>query len=349
MIIGLWIAGQRLESAVVVQRLTAIILPFGGIVALYGLAQFVSPPPWDVLWVEGGQYASMGAPLPFQMRIFSTLNSAGPAADFFAQAILLALPLLRIGKVWIWPFVTALGAALLLTLVREAWIALVVGVVVYLLVSPRRVKTAPVLLIFVGVFSLLVVFLPAVLGAGRDSDVVTARIATMGDVDHDTSAIARTQEMQDSIQEALADPIGSGLGTIGAAAAISSNLNTGHATVVDSGYLSRLLEMGWLGFAGYLFVLLGGMGVILSSIMKPTSKSQTVDNKIMLATAAAMLAALIWADAAGDAHLGIEGVFFWIAMGIGLRTNSIRAKADLGATNVDSLPRGRSLRVVASR
>jgi putative inorganic carbon (HCO3(-)) transporter len=351
MIVGLWIAGQKIESGALARRLTAIILPFGSVVAVYGLAQWVSPPPWDVLWIEGGQFAAMGAPVPFMMRVFSTLNSAGPAADFFTQAILLSMPLLRFGKVWIWPFVTALGAALLLTLVREAWIALLFGVFVYLIVSPRRVKTVPVMLAFVVVFSALVAFLPSFLGAGRDSDVVSARIATLGDVKNDTSAMDRTAEIQASIQETLGDPIGSGLGTIGAAAALSSNLSTEHGTVLDSGYLARLVEMGWLGFAGYIFVTIGGFVVMLRTIFRRRRGAiENTDYKIMLATAAAMCAALVWADAAGDAHLGIEGVFFWIAMGLGLRSNSIRSDEGQNSVNADNAPRKfRNLKVAPSR
>jgi len=60
-------------------------------------------------------------PLPFAMRVFSTLNSPGPAADFFALTMLLTLPLLRLRNIWTWPLFAALGAALLLTLIREAW------------------------------------------------------------------------------------------------------------------------------------------------------------------------------------------------------------------------------------
>jgi putative inorganic carbon (HCO3(-)) transporter len=352
MIIGIWIAGQpRMDNASITRRLMATILPFGTVVGIYGLAQFVAPPPWDVLWVLGGQFAAMGAPIPFQMRVFSTLNSAGPAADFFTQAILLSMPLLRFGKAWVWPFITVLGAALLLTLVREAWIALLLGVVVYIVFSPRRVVTFPIMLAFAVIFSVLVAFLPAFLGAGQDSDVVSARIATIADVNHDESAIERSQEIQDSIQEALSDPIGSGLGTIGSAAMISSNLSLSHGTVLDSGYLARLVELGWLGFVGYLFVAVGGFATILWSIFsRGSNATQSAENKVLLATAAAMCAALVWADAAGDAHLGVEGVFFWIAMGIGLRSNRIQSISDEGADVKDaSLPKFRNLWVAATR
>jgi putative inorganic carbon (HCO3(-)) transporter len=228
---------------------------------------------------------------------------------------------------------------------------LLLGVVVYIVFSPRRVVTFPIMLAFAVIFSVLVAFLPAFLGAGQDSDVVSARIATIADVNHDESAIERSQEIQDSIQEALSDPIGSGLGTIGSAAMISSNLSLSHGTVLDSGYLARLVELGWLGFVGYLFVAVGGFATILWSIFsRGSNATQSAENKVLLATAAAMCAALVWADAAGDAHLGVEGVFFWIAMGIGLRSNRIQSISDEGADVKDaSLPKFRNLWVAATR
>jgi hypothetical protein len=322
MLVGVWLAGQKIEHPQLMRQLSTVLLIFGGIVAAYGCAQFVNPMPWDVLWVEGGDFRSLGNPAPFQIRVFSTLNQAGPAADFFVAAFMLTLPSfsLSLKRAWIWPFLAMLGAALLLTLVRSSWIGLVVGVVTYLVVSPRRILAAP----FIGVYAVLLAFLvaslPAFLGAAQNSDIITSRIASFGDVDHDTSAIARTSEIQDALAQGLENPVGAGLGMIGASSALSSNPETPSGNNLDSGYMARFIELGWGGFAAYVFVVIGGLLTLISSAFRKTDGRQKPEEmKVIIATAAAMCAALVWGDAAGDSHLGIDGLIFWIAMGIGFR------------------------------
>jgi hypothetical protein len=321
MLVGVWLAGLDLETPVIMRRVTIVMLTFGAVVGLYGLAQFVNPAPWDALWVTGGDFTSMGLPLPFQLRIFSTLNSAGPAADFFALAIIVSLPFFKLKRVWIWPFVGILGAALLLTLVRASWIALVVGVAVYLLMSPKRVSATPFIALYAVLLVFLVASLPALLGASSgSSDVVTARLATLGDVGHDDSALARSSEIADSFEEGLRNPIGSGLGQIGASSALSSNPSSVHGNNLDSGYMARFLELGWLGFAGYVIVVLGSLvAMMLAAVRRNGRRAAPAESVVIVATAAAMCAALAWGDAAGDSHLGLDGLFFWIALGVGLR------------------------------
>jgi hypothetical protein len=318
MVVGIWLAGRDIDNAELARRVGGIILVFAGIVAVYGLVQFVSPAPWDAMWVTGGDFTSMGTPVPFGLRVFSTLNSAGPAADFFAFAIILALPLLGVAlkKAWLWPLTAAFGAALLLTLVRASWVGLVVGVVVYVVASPKRVRAVPFIAVIGVLLTMLVVSLPALLGDTRNSDVVTSRLSTFADVGHDASALARAQEIGDAIDQGLRHPIGNGLGTLGASSALSANPSSVQGNNLDSGYLSRFLELGWLGFAGYLFVVVGGCAVMLVSVFR---SDMDVENKVFVSMAAAICAALIWVDAAGDSHLGLDGLFFWIAMALGLR------------------------------
>jgi putative inorganic carbon (hco3(-)) transporter len=319
MLAGLWLAGSDLDDLLLMRRLTKIVLIFGAVVAGYGIVQWIAPPPWDVLWIQGGKYISMGEPVPYGLRIFSTLNSAGPAADFFAIMLILALPFCRLKNVWVWPFVTLLGGALLITLVRSSWIALIIGVGVYLFVSPARMRTIPFIALYAVVLSFLVATLPALLGSNRNNDVITARIATLGDISHDNSALARTIEIETALQQGLANPIGEGLGQIGASAALSANPESPNGNVLDSGYLSRFLELGWLGFSAYAFVVFGSLATMLAMILRPVGGPKSREVVLIASAAAGMCAALLWADAAGDAHLGIDGLFFWMALGIGLR------------------------------
>jgi hypothetical protein len=340
MLVGLWLAGQNLDAAEIMRRVALVVLPLGAVVAIYGLIQFMQPPPWDALWVTGSGFTdSVGSPEPFTMRVFSTLPSPGPAADFLAFTILLALPYLRIKTIWMWPLVGLLSAALLLTLVREAWVGLIVGLATFLVVSPSRFRSLPFIIICGVITLFLVSNLPTLLGGVAQGDVLSSRIATLGDVDHDTSALARQGEIQDALEQSVENPVGSGLGSFGAASKLS-NPSDPIGNVMDSGYMARLLELGWLGFAGYLFVLVGSFVVLVwASLWNRRELGITRNAQVAAAGAAAIAAALLWADAAGDAHIGLDGFVFWIALGIGLR--SVKASSTATAPAVRGVLRGR--------
>jgi putative inorganic carbon (HCO3(-)) transporter len=339
MLAGIWLAGQSLPVMTVLKRTGVIILACAAIVAIYGVAQWVQPPPWDVMWVQGSDFVSAGPPTPFAMRVFATLNSPGPAGDFFALTMILAIPLLRFGRVWTWPLLAALGAALLLSMIREAWVGLIVGTFVYLIASPRRLATIPPLAVYAVLVMFLVSSLPALLGSGVNADVITSRIATLGDVSHDDSALTRQNEISDALTQGLANPLGQGLGAVGAAAKLGFNVSA-VGNVLDSGYLARLLELGWFGTLAYLSVVIGGPLVLAYALMRPASLA-SVDAKVAGATAIAMCAALAWSDAANDSHLGLDGLFFWIALGLGsLAIQSCAAPARL-TSRTNSLQRAR--------
>jgi putative inorganic carbon (HCO3(-)) transporter len=328
MLAGIWLAGQDMPAPAALRRLAQIVLPCAGIVAVYGIIQWVQPPPWDVLWVEGSRFVAADSPVPFGMRVFSTLNSPGPAADFFACTMIFALPLVRLRRVWVWPLMAAMGAALLLTLIREAWVALVVGTAVYLIVSPKRLNAVPTLLVLCLLIAGSALTLPALLGSGSASDVIVSRISTFGDVGHDSSAIARQGEISDALNQGLVNPLGAGLGNIGAAARLGSNSGSELGNVLDSGYLARFVELGLPGFLGYLAVVVGvplllafGLGRI------PRERPDSVDTKVVGAMAIAICAALAWSDAANDAHLGLDGLLFWLALGLGSLAAGVPVKA----------------------
>ena len=271
---------------------------------------------WDVVWVQGADFVSVGDPSPFVMRVFSTLNAPEPAADFFALMIVLVLPLLRLRALWVWPLISLLGAALLLTMIREAWVAVVLGSLVYLLISPRRFAVMPSLAIYALVLVFLVSALPSLMGSASGSDSISTRISTLADIDHDGSALERQQEISDSLTAGLANPLGTGLGTVGAAAKLGGGdapQNLGKA--LDSGYFARFVEMGWAGLLGYLAVVLGVPLAMAYALFRPGSTA-TTDVKVAGATALALCATLAWSDAASDAHLGLDGLFFWLALGV---------------------------------
>lgn len=314
MVVGFWLTGQPINITAAFRRVAIILCVFGTGVAVYGIFQYISPPPWDVFWIYSTDFTSSGLPEPFQMRIFSTLNSAGPCADVLDLVILLALQFFRLRSIWVLPVSTALGAALMLTLVRVDWIALVIGVVVYILLSPRRLNAIPILGIFAFSIVLMITTLPTLLGADTHTMAIVDRLSTFNDINDDVSAVDRKSEISDAASHSLLNPIGDGLGTIGVSARLNAHGNL-LGVVLDSGYLSRLVELGWIGFVGYCYVLFAG---VVSIIRAPSlaGRNKDYDFRTVVATAAAMCIALIWLDAAADSHYGVDAVLFWIAMSL---------------------------------
>lgn len=314
MSVGLWLAGQPVEISMGLRRVSIILLIYGSIVAFYGIAQYINPPPWDVNWVLLSDFTSSGAPEPFSMRIFSTLNSTGPCADFLAIVIIMSLRFFRLRGLWVLPISAALAAALLLTLVRASWIAMVLGMIVYLILSPRRLNTFPILGVFAFALIVMISGLPKYLGADSRTTAVVDRISTFNDINGDASAVERQDAMGQAAEHSLLNPLGDGLGTLGSSARLSANGGL-LGTTLDSGYFSRLIELGWIGFTGYCFVLFGGVVAIFNAPAKLRRRNDQ-DFKVAVAMCTAVSVALIWLDAAGDSHYGVDAIFFWISMSV---------------------------------
>ena len=59
------------------------------VLAIYGVIQFAWVPPWDGFWMDHAGMSSIGRPLPFQVRVFGTLNAPGVYAIFLMAGLLI--------------------------------------------------------------------------------------------------------------------------------------------------------------------------------------------------------------------------------------------------------------------
>ncbi|EJW11501.1 hypothetical protein A33M_3114 [Rhodovulum sp. PH10] len=159
-----------------------VILPLTG---LYGIYQYVAPPAWDQYWMSFAPIMSAGEPVPFGVRVFSTLNGPASFATFTAAGLLLVL-FLRKGPL---PLLLAAPAALglLLSLYRTAWLSLAVGVLFCLLFAASR-RRALLILIALVIALVIATMLPPF------SEVIAERIATLGDGAGDGSAQERLEQ-----------------------------------------------------------------------------------------------------------------------------------------------------------
>lgn len=95
-----YMALRRLDVRERDQWLTALAT-IGVLVAAYGWVQFITAPPWDMFWlVKSGMTSSMGTPKAFGFRVFSTINSTGPAAWFLSFTLAVAF----VNNRWRGPF-----------------------------------------------------------------------------------------------------------------------------------------------------------------------------------------------------------------------------------------------------
>lgn len=172
---------ERREMVDAAASVFLAILPLTG---LYGLYQYVDPPAWDRYWMQLTTIMSIGQPVPFGVRTFSTMN--GPASfATFAAAGLLLVGFLRSG--WLAALLSAPAAfALLLSMYRTAWLSLAAGIAFCLLFASTRSRAAG-MAVAVAVAIAAAAFTPF-------GTVIGERLATLGAGSGDDSARERLEE-----------------------------------------------------------------------------------------------------------------------------------------------------------
>ncbi|WP_218080010.1 O-antigen ligase family protein [Anthocerotibacter panamensis] len=290
-------------------RLAWWLLGLAVLASLYGFYQFVAPPPWDTQWMVNSQMTSIGKPEPFEVRVFSVLNSDGPFADFLVFTLLFNLPRFKLERPWSLGMGLLLLLALSLTLVRSAWLGLLGGIILYLVLSPNRSRMlgAATGLVTLGAVGLLL--LPALPGSERSSERLTTRFQTFTNLEQDVSIQERQALILPAFERALGEPTGEGLGVIGTATKLSAEAQT---TDFDNGYLGRFVEMGYPGFIAYLGVLAGSFFWVLRGRWQAGSALEAEQ----WAMVAAMLGALLLLELAVDHHEAFMGIYFWMGLGL---------------------------------
>ena len=273
------------------------------VTSAYGLYQFIDPPAWDRVWVYNAEMYSVGLPVPFLIRVFSTMNAPASFAAFLIFAVLVGLPAPQRWKF----FALALGLTmLLLTKTRSAWGAFLVGALVLQLRQPLR--SLPRQWIALAVVLLLAA--PAITHP-RVLKAVAGRAASLSRLEEDRSYRERLQITSYVVQRLKRNPAGEGLGQIGSAGKLrASNVGTGAGavTALDSGPLEVFSVMGWMG--GALFTL-AMIGLLIPIARERRGRRDAVTNG-----ATAAVVALLTASLFGNVFNGVSGVMFWSAVGL---------------------------------
>lgn len=265
------------------------LLVMGG----YGVIQFFLLPPWDGYWMDNAAIVSIGFSRPQEVRVFSTLNSAGPFATVVMAGLLLAFSGGSAARV---PGAAVGFAAFALSAVRSAWGGWVVGLVVVAASLPlrQRVRLLGTLLL------LVLVSLPA-LSFGPVGELVSRRLQTVTDLQNDVSFNERVALYADITTFTAGNPLGQGLGSTGVASGIRSN--EAQFQNLDSGIIAVVYVFGILGTLYYV----GGALALFGAALKTGLRSRDVTDAVYIGVTVAALSQL----PLGNVWAGVPGMVLW--------------------------------------
>lgn len=236
-----WYVATRSDHLQEIER--ALAATFGRaalIIGVYGIYQFTYAPPWDVVWMQNTEMASIGRPEPFAIRVFSTMHSPGVLGPFLAVA--LALWLAKPSARGI-PSASVATITLLLSQVRSAWLGFMVAAV--LVVASLKPSQQLRAVVFIG---LVIMLMGASLLTPEMSELVDARIQTLERLDEDSSALSRLAGHAIALELAALRPLGLGIGQDYAAL-------QGVISMRDSVIVAVLVQFGLIGSVFYLLAL----------------------------------------------------------------------------------------------
>jgi hypothetical protein len=216
------------------------------VMGAYGLVQFFIMPQWDVLWMLGAQMNSQGDPVPFGVRVFSTMNSSGP----FAFAMMGAMVYVMAAQHRVRWIAGALGfLSFALSLVRSTWGGWVIALVIQLLKSSNRVRVRIIVTAM-----LLVGLCVPLLAIGPVAERMQTRLDTLVNLNDDTSYAERNEFYATFAKTAFTDVTGEGLGATGTSTRLSSDSGNdlGKYGNFDSGVMNIPFVLGWPGTLLYM-------------------------------------------------------------------------------------------------
>lgn len=174
--------GSSDEMVNAVARTFLVVLPLTG---LYGIWQYVDPQSWDRYWMTYASITSAGMPMPYMIRVFSTMNGPASYATFTATGLLL-VGFLRPG----WQSLVVMSPAalgLLLSLYRTSWLTLALGILFCMCFQSTRKRALAMALGIAGLAAAAILFTPF-------DQVISDRLESLGSGAQDGSSAERLEE-----------------------------------------------------------------------------------------------------------------------------------------------------------
>ena len=259
---------------------------------IYAAVQFVVAPAWDTNWLKQlgsmADVTSMGAPEPYGIRAFSTMNSAG----VYALVTVFGILLLVESKRKLTPLAVCTGlCGLLLTVGRSAWMALVIGLLLLAFKAPRRVLrtlTIPIAAL---------VLLGPMLAIGPAREMISNRFQSFTHPADDASSADRMHGAGTAANLIGNRPQGFGLG-------LDDNLiaNDGSFSLHDDGIVEAFLTLGIPGALLYF----GALAALLLDSVRSGSGDSSFNLPLIISLAVLSQLPL------SSAYMGSLGILLWL-------------------------------------
>ncbi|MGF1492534.1 MAG: O-antigen ligase domain-containing protein [Microcoleaceae cyanobacterium] len=206
------------------------------VMGLYGVWQFLVAPEWERFFLRNIDSYSFGQPQPLGIRVFSTMNSPQTFANALEAGLIILLTVEGI-----LPYFTAgLGfLTFLLSRARAAWLGWFVGMATFV----PSLKPQLQMRIVVSILLASLIIVP-VTQIEPFATTIQARLESFSNIENDTSLEARSEGYSQSLDLALSETVGQGMGN---SAGFLGN---------DSGILKVLFSLGWFGAIPYTLGLL---------------------------------------------------------------------------------------------
>jgi hypothetical protein len=264
----------------------------------YGIYQYLVAPEWDRFWLTAsGMEGVSGRPEPLGIRVWSTMNSAGPFAFFMMVGLVL---LFSSRNPLRFPAAAVGYLAFLLTLVRAAWGGWFVSLIIFASSLKPKLQVRLITTIFiVGLCGFPLATMEPF------SQAIGSRFQTFSNIQQDQSFNDRSNNYDRDLELAFSNGLGNGLGGVWVV-----NKDTGkiEQVVIDSGIIDTFFTLGWFGAIPYL----GGLILLLSTVFQYTEGR--FDSFVSAARALALGSCVLLVF--GTSIIGFAGILLWGFLGI---------------------------------
>ena len=290
------------------------------VLALHGIYQYIVRVPMPSNWVAAAETA-------VRTRVYSIFGSPNIMGDFMVLFVPMTVALAYHTKrpaaqACAWLAAIVMCVACLFTMSRGAWVAMAAAIVTFILLVDRRLFW---LLLVAACVLVLIPFVRTRIGFLFTDDFVAAN--TNG---------GRAGRWENGLAHlASANPAtGFGLGMFGGAVAMQNQVLDGvDYFYMDNYYLKILVEMGWLGLASFVLMMLGMIAAALRSLYR-TAKDRRTEERPMYPLCAGMFAGLIGVLV----HCYGENIFeepymmvyFWLIAGLTVWAGFLRKRQSNG-------------------
>lgn len=291
--LGFYIAMANEWAPEIEERVIATFRMAALVTGLYGIYQFTAAPVWDTSWMVNSEMVTIGRPEPFGIRVFSTMHSPGVLGVFIAMALILWVARPTVAGI---PAAAAASITLLLSQVRSAWLAFIVGAVL-VVTTLRPAQQLKAMLLAV----LALAMMGTLLVTPEMSEMVDQRMKTFEQIDEDTSGLARVMGHEVALELVTRRPLGMGIGQTDAT--IES-----YVSMRDSTIIAGLVQFGLIGALLYF----SGLAMVLVHVWRYYRRAETADGAALACAGLGLLAI----SSLGVMSAGPMGICFWMVAGL---------------------------------